>query len=86
MVELGDRDAALCRELTKAHETIYRGSLSQLQAFVRNDVNQQRGEMVLVIRGCDAEAVQLSAEAEAIARSFSEGASAAARSRRGGLT
>jgi 16S rRNA (cytidine1402-2'-O)-methyltransferase len=66
IVELGDRDAALCRELTKAHETIYRGSLSQLQAFVRNDANQQRGEMVLVIRGCDSEAVQLNAEVEAL--------------------
>ena len=63
---MGDRDAALCRELTKAHETIYRGSLSQLQVFVRNDANQQRGEMVLVIRGCDAEAVQLNAEVEAL--------------------
>lgn len=64
--ELGDRDAALCRELTKAHETIYRGSLSALHLFVRNDANQQRGEMVLVIRGCDSEAVQLSAEVEAL--------------------
>ena len=66
IAELGDRDAALCRELTKAHETIYRGSLSQLHLFVRNDANQQRGEMVLVIRGCDTEAVQLTAEVEAL--------------------
>ena len=64
--ELGDRDAALCRELTKAHETIYCGSLSELHLFVRDDANQQRGEMVLVIRGCDSQAVQLNAEVEAL--------------------
>jgi 16S rRNA (cytidine1402-2'-O)-methyltransferase len=47
----GDRDAALCRELTKAHETIRRDSLCGLQDFVTGDVQQLKGEAVVVVRG-----------------------------------
>ncbi len=47
----GDRDAALCRELTKAHETIRRDRLSGLGDFVKGDAQQLRGEAVLVVRG-----------------------------------
>jgi 16S rRNA (cytidine1402-2'-O)-methyltransferase len=53
---LGDRDAALCRELTKAHETIRRDRLSGLHEFVAADSQQLRGEAVLVVRGFEAEA------------------------------
>ena len=49
--ELGDREAALCRELTKSHETIRREKLSVLLEFVRSDANQQRGEAVILVRG-----------------------------------
>ena len=42
--ELGDREAAICRELTKSHETIRRDRLSALSAFVESDPNQQRGD------------------------------------------
>jgi 16S rRNA (cytidine1402-2'-O)-methyltransferase len=52
---LGDRDAALCRELTKAHETIRRDRLSGLHEFVAADSQQLRGEAVLVVRGFEAE-------------------------------
>jgi 16S rRNA (cytidine1402-2'-O)-methyltransferase len=49
LAELGDRPAALCRELTKLHEQVRRGSLSQLQAsLVREPV---KGEIVLVVSG-----------------------------------
>jgi 16S rRNA (cytidine1402-2'-O)-methyltransferase len=44
---LGDRSAALARELTKLHEEVRRGSLSQLLAGVREE--PARGEIVLVI-------------------------------------
>ena len=53
--ELGDREAALCRELTKSHETIRRDKLSVLLEFVRDDANQQRGEVVILVRGFDAD-------------------------------
>lgn len=50
--ELGpDRPAVLARELTKMHETIYSGDLTQLCDFVSSDVNQQRGEIVILVQG-----------------------------------
>lgn len=45
---LGDRTAALARELTKLHEEIVRGRLSELRARFPGDV---RGEVTLVIAG-----------------------------------
>jgi len=44
---LGDREAALCRELTKLHEEIRRGKLSVLAQHCT--ANEVRGEIVLVI-------------------------------------
>jgi 16S rRNA (cytidine1402-2'-O)-methyltransferase len=59
---LGDREAALCRELTKAHETIYRAVLSELHEFVLSDANQQRGEVVILVHGFDPAMVTLTPE------------------------
>lgn len=44
-----DRSAAVCRELTKLHEQIVRGSLSDLAAAVADGTIPARGEVVLVI-------------------------------------
>jgi 16S rRNA (cytidine1402-2'-O)-methyltransferase len=41
-----DREAAICRELTKVHEEVARGSLGELARRFRGDV---KGEIVLVI-------------------------------------
>jgi 16S rRNA (cytidine1402-2'-O)-methyltransferase len=41
-----DREAAVCRELTKVHEEVARGSLGELARRFRTDV---KGEIVLVI-------------------------------------
>ena len=49
----GDRRAVVARELTKAHETIYRGKLSELVQQAENDANFQRGEITLVVSGAD---------------------------------
>lgn len=46
---LGDRKTALCRELTKKHEEILRISLSEAVSYY--EVNEPRGEFVLVIEG-----------------------------------
>jgi 16S rRNA (cytidine1402-2'-O)-methyltransferase len=49
---LGDRQAAVARELTKLHEEIFRGSLSAaLDHFTRQE---PRGEFTLVVSGLDA--------------------------------
>jgi 16S rRNA (cytidine1402-2'-O)-methyltransferase len=47
----GDRQAVVARELTKAHETIYRGTLSELAERARIEPNFQRGEITLVVHG-----------------------------------
>lgn len=45
------REAVAARELTKTHETFLTGTLEQLVALVAGDSNQQRGEIVLMVRG-----------------------------------
>lgn len=47
----GEREATLCREISKAFETIKKLPLADLLEFVKNDDNQQRGEIVLVVAG-----------------------------------
>ncbi len=46
---LGNRDIAVCRELTKLHEEIYRGTIED--AYNRFLDNRPRGEFVLVVAG-----------------------------------
>jgi 16S rRNA (cytidine1402-2'-O)-methyltransferase len=48
------RQAVVARELTKAHETLYRGSLGQLQTRAHADQNFARGEITLVVEGVEA--------------------------------
>lgn len=43
------REAALARELTKSFETIRRAPLAKLCEWVREDANQSRGEIVLLL-------------------------------------
>ena len=45
------REAVLAREITKTFETVRRGSLEELIAFVAQDANQQKGEIVLIVAG-----------------------------------
>ena len=46
-----ERQAAVARELTKLHETIYRGTLGELAAQAAAEANFQRGEITLVVSG-----------------------------------
>ncbi|MGH8295508.1 MAG: 16S rRNA (cytidine(1402)-2'-O)-methyltransferase [Steroidobacteraceae bacterium] len=51
-VEFGsDRRAVVARELTKAHETIYRGTLAELVQRAAKEDNFQRGEITIVVAG-----------------------------------
>lgn len=45
------RRAAVARELTKLHETVYRGSLGELQTLAAGEPNLARGEIVLLVHG-----------------------------------
>ena len=51
---LGDRYIALCRELTKKHEEIIRGSISEIIAVT----DELKGEMVIVVEGSHEETVE----------------------------
>lgn len=44
-----DREAAVCREISKIHETIHRGTLSELAQFFA--LNQAKGEIVIIVEG-----------------------------------
>lgn len=50
--ELGaERRACVARELTKAHESVYRGTIAQLLQIAAEDANFARGEITLVVAG-----------------------------------
>lgn len=46
-----DRNVVLARELTKVFETIQTGPVAELIAWIEQDSNQERGEMVVLIEG-----------------------------------
>ena len=76
-----EREAAVCRELTKRFETVLRGTLGDLNQRIIGDDDQRRGEFVLVVRGCPAAAEEGLPEAIRLARELQPllGASQAAR-------
>lgn len=49
-----ERRCAVARELTKVHETIYRGTLTELAARAATERNFARGEITLVVHGAPA--------------------------------
>jgi len=53
-----DRPAALCRELTKMHEEIRRGSLAELAGLVESGAIDGRGEFVIVLGESTEDAVE----------------------------
>ncbi len=55
-----ERKTALCRELTKLHEEVIRGSLGELKRLYEE--NEPRGEFVIVIEGKSSEKQTFSAE------------------------
>ncbi|RLD09738.1 MAG: 16S rRNA (cytidine(1402)-2'-O)-methyltransferase [Chloroflexota bacterium] len=58
--ELGERDIAIARELTKLHEEIFRGKISAAQQHFSE--KEPRGEITLVIAGQDPETQKWSLE------------------------
>lgn len=58
------RQLTVARELTKTYETVYGGSIEQVQAWMQADANQQRGEFVLVVAGKPADNAEVAMDAE----------------------
>lgn len=81
----GDRQAAICRELTKRFETTHSDSLERLASWFAADPDRQRGEFVILIAGADTAAESLAptlppvGEILAMLRAEGLGAKAAAR-------
>jgi len=48
-----ERLGAVVREITKLHETTYRGSLRELSGLAKSDPDLARGEIVLLIAGAE---------------------------------
>lgn len=64
-----EREAVLARELTKLYETVRAAPLGELAEWVRGDADQQRGELVVLVRGAEARASEaLSDDTQRIVR------------------
>ena len=57
-----DRELVIGREVSKAYETFLCGSFGEVLSKVIEDVNQQKGEMVVMVRGYQADGKALSTE------------------------
>lgn len=47
----GERYISLAREITKTFETVLAGTVFEVQAILKSDSNQQRGEFVVLVEG-----------------------------------
>lgn len=69
--ELGDRNIAVCKELTKIHETVLEFTLSEAVEYYKQ--NPPKGEYVLILEGAKEEkATYTLDEAVALCRSLTE--------------
>ncbi|EHD23422.1 MULTISPECIES: 16S rRNA (cytidine(1402)-2'-O)-methyltransferase [Brenneria] len=57
------RYVVLAREITKTWESIYGAPVGELLAWVKEDENRRKGEMVLIVEGHKADSAALPAEA-----------------------
>ena len=48
-----NRKISLCKEMTKIHEDVFRGKISEIIKDIENDQINLKGELVLVIEGAD---------------------------------
>lgn len=69
---LGDRKISLCRELTKVHEEVIRGTVAEMAEYYRE--NEPRGEYVLIVEGASEkkESAFTLEQAAALARDLKE--------------
>ena len=68
--KVGNRRISLCRELTKKHETNFRTTLEEAIAYY--DVNEPKGEFVLVMEGADPTELKAEEMQEFLSMSISE--------------
>lgn len=66
----GEREAVICRELTKPHEEVVRGTLDELAAWCEDGV---RGEVTVVIAGAEVPASSPEDALELVRRRMADG-------------
>lgn len=66
------RRVVIARELTKTFETILDAPVGQLSELLEDDVNQSKGEFVILVHGADKKKNELSAETEKLALKLAE--------------
>lgn len=74
LTNLGDRRIALCRELTKIHEEVLRGKISEMLEYYKE--KSPKGEYVLVVEGApeeENEEITLETASEMAEKLISEG-------------
>ena len=86
-----ERQAVVARELTKVHETLYRGTLGELGARAGREENFARGEITLVVHGAvagtaSADGPELRRTMEILLKELPPGRAAAAAARLTGAT
>jgi 16S rRNA (cytidine1402-2'-O)-methyltransferase len=77
----GQRRACVAREITKLHESYYRGGLGELAERAKCDADLARGESVVVVEGAPrqaGDAAQLDAAIAVLLRYLTPSAAAAA--------
>lgn len=67
---------AVCRELTKAFESVYRMNAEELPPFLKADPDRQRGEFVVVVGKADEESDKAMEKARAAVAALMQGATA----------
>lgn len=65
-----EREMTMARELTKQFETVLHGTVDHVLEQVKADSNQSRGELVLVIAGCDKENASGEIELDALIKAL----------------
>ena len=64
------REAVLARELTKLYETVRKSTLAELVAWVSADADQQKGEIVIAVRGAEMQRDALSEDTVRVLRAL----------------
>jgi len=67
-----ERQAVVCRELTKTFETVLRGTVRELRERVAGDANQRKGEFVVLVRGAESNSDEQLIKAIEMARALTE--------------
>lgn len=61
-----DREIVMARELTKIYETFLTGTLESVCQQVTDDVSQQKGEMVLILKGAEIKKAEVDEEQQRV--------------------